>query len=64
MANRRHTQLPLPLDRTENVPPMTPAPAEAELVQALADLLLEAFGAAVTTTPNTRSARDESEDHA
>jgi hypothetical protein len=55
---------PLPLDRTENVPPMTPAPAEAELVQALADLLLEAFGAAVTTTPNTRSARDESEDHA
>lgn len=61
MANRRHTQLPLPLDRKENVPPMTPA--SAELVQALADLLLEAFGAAVATTPNRRSARDESEDH-
>ena len=62
MANRRHTQLPLPFDRKENVPPMTPAPAE--LVQALADLLLEAFGAAAATTPNRRSARDEPEDHA
>jgi len=55
VANRRHMQLPLPLDRKETVPPMTPAPAE--LVQALADLLLEAFGAAVATTPNRRSAR-------
>lgn len=62
MANRRHTQLPLPLDRKENVPPMTPA--SAELVQALADLLLEAFGTALATTPNGRSARDEFEDHA
>ena len=39
-------------------------PASAELVQALADLLLEAFGTALATTPNGRSARDESEDHA
>ena len=62
MANRRHTQLPLPLDCNKTIPPMTPAPAE--LVQALADLLLEAFGAAVTTTPNTRSACDEFENHA
>jgi hypothetical protein len=61
VVNRRHTQLPLPLDRKENVPPMTPAPAE--LVQALADLLLEAFGATLATTPNGRSARDESENH-
>ena len=62
MTNRRHTQLALPLARKENLPPITPVPAE--LVQALADLLLEAFGAAVATTSNRRSARDESEDHA
>lgn len=61
MANRRHTQLPLPFNRKETVPPIAPAPAE--LVQALADLLLEAFGAAVATTLNRGSAHDESEDH-
>ena len=62
MSNRPYMQLTLLLDRKQNLPLLTTVPAG--LVQALADLLLEALGADVAMTTNRRGARDESEDHA
>jgi hypothetical protein len=52
----------LPLECKQKSQSLTPAPAG--LVQALADLLLEAFGTDVALTTNRKGARDESKDHA
>lgn len=59
MARRSRTQLVLALEREEGFPPVTHRPEE--LVQALADLLLEALG--VTPTATREGARDDLENH-
>ncbi len=61
MASRSQMQFVLPLER-----PMTSVPvthASPELVQALADLLLEALGVMVSPATSGKGARDESENH-
>lgn len=59
--SRPRTQLVLALEREERFRPVTHAPEG--LVQALADLLLEALAADVALTANGKGTRDESEDH-
>lgn len=61
MANRSQMQFVLPLERQVTSPPLTHA--SSELVQALADLLLEALGAMASPANSGKGARDESEDH-
>ncbi len=62
MASRPRTQLVLALDREDRSRPVTPTPEG--LVQALADLLLEALGTDRTATVTGKEVRDEPEDHA
>jgi len=61
---RRHTrnQFVLDLDRDEVI--LSSVTAPEGLLQALADLLLEAIGKQNKTIPSRREARDAAEDHA
>ncbi len=61
MANRSQMQFVLPLERRMTYLPVTQA--SPELVQALADLLLEALGEVVSPATSGRDTRDESENH-
>jgi hypothetical protein len=61
VANRSQMQFVLPLERRMTSLPVTQA--SPELVQALADLLLEALGAVVSPVTSGRDTRVESEDH-
>ena len=56
------TQLMLALDRKDPFRPVTQP--STDLVQALADLLLEALGARTPLSPFGQEASDEPEDHA
>ncbi len=62
MRNRSRRQLVLALDQGREPVPMLPK--SPELVQALADLLLEALGEAAGEKSNARGGCDESQDHA
>ncbi len=62
MTSRPRTQLILALERESQLPPVAHPPGE--LMQALADLLLEALGTATSSTAAGRDRRDEPEDHA
>ena len=58
---RSQIQLVLPLEGKPRFQPTTPA--SEELVQALAELLLEALGRRVVTASGGKGARNESEDN-
>lgn len=62
MTHRSRRQLVLDLRREQAFQPVDHAPGE--LVQALADLLLEALGKPNEAIPALREACDASEDHA
>ncbi len=62
MTNRSRTQLVLALDREDRPRAVTNTPEG--LVQALADLLLEALGTDRATTATGKEVRGEPEDHA
>lgn len=62
MKRRAHNQFVLDLGRGGKT--MLPQPAPEELLQALADLLLEALGTRDKEIPAGREVRDASEDHA
>lgn len=62
MNSRPRTQLMLALDRTDPFRLATQPPTD--LVQALADLLLEALGARTPLPSFGQEASDEPEDHA
>ena len=62
MNSRPRTQLMLALDRTDPFRPVTQP--STDLVQALADLLLEALGAHALLPPLGQEASGEPEDHA
>ena len=62
MSRRRPMQLMLALEHQS--PPCPVAQNPADLVQALADLLLEALGAHATLMLTGQEASDESQDHA
>lgn len=61
MTSRSRRQLVLDLVRVEALRPVTQPPEG--LVQALADLLLEALGKEQEERTSTNGGRDESEDH-
>ena len=61
MRRRIPNQLVLDLDRSTTIAPLTPAPEE--LLQALADLLLEALGKQNQALPVHQEACDAAEDH-
>lgn len=61
MRRRSRKQLVLTLDQERD--PVR-APGAPELVQALADLLLEALGEAAREGHKSNGGRDESQDHA
>ena len=61
MARRSRRQLELALEREDRFRPVTHRPEG--LVQALADLLLEALGEPRTERTSTNGGRDDSEDH-
>ena len=62
MSRRRPMQFMLALERQN--PPSPVAQNPADLVQALADLLLEALGARAASTLSGQEASDELQDHA
>lgn len=62
MRRQTHNQLVLDLGRGGRTPP--PVPAPEELLQALADLLLEAFDRQNNDIAAVREVCDASEDHA
>ena len=61
---RRHARNQLVLDLGRGGRAALPPPAPEELLQALADLLLEALGKQNKKIPAGREVRDASEDHA
>jgi hypothetical protein len=61
---RGHARNQLALDLGRGGRTMPPQPAPEELLQALADLLLEALGKQDKKIPADREVRDASEDHA
>lgn len=62
MNSRPRTQLMLELDRKDPFRPLTQP--STDLVQALADLLLEALGTHTPLSPFGQEASDEPQDHA
>jgi hypothetical protein len=61
---RRHAPAQLVLDLGRGGRTILPGPAPAELLQALAELLLEALGRQDKKIPAPREVRGASEDHA
>jgi hypothetical protein len=57
-------QLALPLTSEIREQPSTPAPMHEELVKALADLLLEALGAEVSSPAKNQGGSNEPKDNA
>jgi hypothetical protein len=60
---KRQTRNQLVLDLGRGGSTLPPVPAPEELLQALADLLLEAFGRENNEIADVREVRDASEDH-
>jgi hypothetical protein len=61
---RRHARNQLVLDLDQGERPTSPVMAPEGLLQALADLLLEALGKENKEIPSDREACDAAEDHA